>query len=134
MSSYGTRSQISPTDVGHAESVVERVFLAVEHLCTAPGDVRTRLHGAVMTLRPLQVREFPEHLQGDFKWILSQSTKYKSEWSHEEDLKATMRRIRNSTGEKIAKRIFELYSEIQDIRGFPLLGQRRTSRCARRTG
>ena len=26
-----------------------------------------------MTLLPLQVREFPEHLQEDFDWILSQS-------------------------------------------------------------
>ena len=121
MSSYDTRSQRSPTDVGKAESVVERVFQAVEHLCTAPGDVRTRLDGAVMTLLPLQVREFPEHLQGDFKWILSQSTKYRSEWPHEGDLKATMRRIKNSTGEKIAKRIFRVYSEIQNIRGCPLL-------------
>ena len=40
MSSYGTRSQMSPTVIGQAESVVERVYQAVEHLCTAPGDVR----------------------------------------------------------------------------------------------
>ena len=64
MSSYGTRSQMSPTVIGQAESVVERVYQAVEHLCTAPGDVRARLRGAVMTLLPLQDRDFPEHLQG----------------------------------------------------------------------
>ena len=40
MSSYGTRSQMSPTVIGQAESVVQRVYQAVEHLCTAPGDVR----------------------------------------------------------------------------------------------
>ena len=124
MSSYGTRSQMSPTVIGQAESVVQRVYQAVEHLCTAPGDVRARLRGAVMDLLPLQVREFPEHLQGDFDWIRSQSTKYESEWPHEGTLDATMRRIKNSTGEKIAKRIFKLYSDIQDIRGFPLLGGR----------
>ena len=121
MSSYGTRSQMSPTVIGQAESVVQRVFQAVECLCTAPGDVRTRLRWAVMILLPLQVQEFPEHLQGDFDWIRSQSTKYKSERPHEGDLEATMRRIKNSTGEKIAERIFKLYSEIQNIRGFPLV-------------
>ena len=85
MSSYGTRSQMRPTVIGQAESVVERVYQAVEHLCTAPGDVRARLRGAVMTLLPLQVREFPEHLQGDFEWIRSQSTKYESEWASRRD-------------------------------------------------
>ena len=124
MSSYGTRSQMSPTVIGQAESVVQRVYQAVEHLCTAPGDVQARLRGAVMTLLPLQVREFPEHLQGDFDWIRSQSTKYESERPHEGTLDATMRRITTSTGEKIAKRIFKLYSDIQDIRGFPLLEHR----------
>ena len=122
--SYGTRSQMSPTVIRQAESVVERVYLAVEHLCTAPGDVRARLREAVMTLLPLRVLDFPEHLQGDFDWILSQSTKYESEWPDEGTLDATMRRIRNSTGKKIAKRIFKLYSDIQDIRGFPLLEHR----------
>ena len=119
MSSHGTRSQMSPT-VGQAESVIEPVYLAVQHLCTARGDVRARLRGAVMTLLSLQAQEFPEHLQGDFDWILSQSTKYESE-PHEGTLDATMRRIKNSTGEKIAKRIFKLYADIQYIRGFPLL-------------
>ena len=122
--SYGTRSQMSPTVIRQAESVVERVYLAVEQLCTSLGDVRARLRVAVMTLLPLQVREFPEHLQGDFDWIRSQSTKYESEWPDEGNLDATMRRIKNSTGEKIAKRIFELYSDIQDIRGCPLLQHR----------
>ena len=63
--SYGTRSQMSPTVIRQAESVVERVYLAVEHLCTALGDVRARLREAVMTLLPLQVREFPEHQYRD---------------------------------------------------------------------
>ena len=124
MSSYGTRSQMSPTVIGQAESVKERVYKAVEHLCTARGDVRARLRVAVMTLLPLQAQEFPEHLQEDFRWIRSQSTKYESERPHEGTLDATMRRIKNSTGEKIAERIFKLYADIQDIRGFPLLGGR----------
>ena len=126
MSSYGTRSQMSPTVIGQAESVKEPVYLAVQHLCTARGDVRARLRGAVMTLLSLEVREFPEHLQGDFDRIQSKSTKHESESErpHEGTLAATMRRIRNSTGEKIAKRIFKLYADIQDIRGCPLLVRR----------
>ena len=95
MSSYGTRSQMSPT-VERAESVIETVYLAVQHLCTARGDVRARLCGAVMTLLSLRAQEFPEHLQEDFRWIRSESTKYESE-PHEGTLDATMRRIKNST-------------------------------------
>jgi hypothetical protein len=125
MDDYGTRKTADLKTRSQAESVVERVYLAVKHLCTAGGDVRKRLVGAVSTLLPLQAREFPEELQADYNWIIAQSTKYKSQIpKYEGNIEATMRKIKNSTGEKIAERIFKIYSGIQDIRGFPLLEYR----------
>jgi hypothetical protein len=103
-----------------AESVIERVYLTVETLATEPGDVRSRLKSVGIILAPLQAREFPENLRKDFEWIMEQLTRYDVVGS-EGRIEATMNRIKNSTGEKIAKRIFALYSELQEMRGSPLL-------------
>jgi len=125
MDNYGNRANMNVKAKSQAESVVEKLYLAVEHLCTGKGDVRNRLKGAILTLIFLREESFPEHLREDFVWIKTQATKYKSENpKYEGDIDATMRQIKNSTGEKIAKRIFRLYSDIQDIRGFPLLEYR----------
>ena len=122
MENYGTRNQSDKITRGQAESVIERVFLAVESLCTGKGDVRKRLIIASGILLPLHGTEFPEDLREDFAWVMGQVSKYKSEIpQYEGNIEATMRRIKNSTGEKIAIRIFKIYSNIQDIRGFPLL-------------
>jgi hypothetical protein len=125
MQDFGTRNNTSREDRAAAESVVERLCLAVMLLCTETGDVRKRLEIAVMALLPLQVSNFPLCLQQDFDWVIRESTKYKSPYPQfRGDLEATMMRIRNSTGQKIAQRIFNIYSSIQDIRGFPLLEYR----------
>jgi hypothetical protein len=115
--------KMSPETVkNQAESVVKRVYEAVKHLCTGRGDVRSRLKVSGVDLIFLRAEDFPEHLRDDFNWIIKQLTKYKSEIpKYEGNIDATMRRIKNSTGQKIAERIFKLYSEIQDIREFPLL-------------
>ncbi len=110
------------TELASAESVVERLYLAVRHLCVAEGDVRARLVISVETLCALRVDEFPERLRADFSWVMAQSTKYPAApGSRHGTIATTMRRIRNTTGRQIAQRIFAIYSEIQEIRGFPLL-------------
>ena len=125
MEHFGTRSQESIEVRQAAEGVIERVYLAIEQLCTGRGDVRKRLQTAIVTLLPLREKEFPEELRGDYRWIIAESTKYKSEMPEfRGDLEETMRRIQNSTGQKIAKRIFHIYSRLQEIRGFPLFGYR----------
>lgn len=125
MEDFGTRNKATLEDKTAAESVVERVYLAVEQLCTGLGDVRKRLQTAVITLLPLQAHEFPECVRADFEWVICESTKYQSEYPQfRGDLEVTMMRIRNSTGQKIAQKIFDIYSAIQDIRGFPLLEYR----------
>ena len=124
MSQFGTRHQENLETRKAAESVIERLYLATKQLATSSGDVRKRLQAAVVTLLPLQAQEFPEELREDFRWVISESTKFQSGSEFRGDLEATMRRIRNSTGEKIAERIFHIYSRLQEIRGFPLLGWR----------
>ncbi len=71
-------------------------------------------------MMPLMAKEFPVEVRDDFQWVIYQLTRYEPRFN-EGRLEATMNRIRNSTGEKIAKRIFEIYEKIQDIRGRPLL-------------
>lgn len=112
-----SRSQVSRRA---AESVSERVYLAVKHLATSQGDVRDRLKGAGLTLMPLMAREFPNEVRNDFEWVIQQLTRYEPRFK-EGRIEATMNRIRNPTGEKIAERIFDMYEKIQDIRGRPLL-------------
>ena len=125
MTQFGTRNDTSSEDLMAAESVKQRVFLAVQELCIGEGDVRARLIVAIGTLMPLNSFEFPKSLNRDFEWIMEQSTKYKSDLpEYQSDLETTMKKIRNSTGKKIAERIFKIYSEIQSIRGFPLLGKK----------
>lgn len=125
MQDFGNRKQMSIEARNQAESVVPRVFLAVESLCVGNGDVRDRLLVAITDLLPLQSSDFPEHLRKDFEWVINQSTKYESPYPEfYGQLEATMKRIKNSTGSKIAKRILHIYSEIQNIRGFPLLEYR----------
>lgn len=125
MTQYGTRVDATIEDRMSAESVKERVFLAVKELCIAKGDVRARLVISVEILMALSSNEFPESLREDFEFVIQESTKYKSDMpEHRNDLEVTMKRIKNSTGQKIAENIFNIYSAIQSIRGFPLLGGR----------
>jgi hypothetical protein len=128
MTQYGTRSDATVEDRIAAESVKQRVFLAVQDLCIEEGDVRARLIVSISTLMPLNPDEFPEALRKDFEWVMLQSTKHESTFpEHRSNLEVTMKKIRNSTGKKIAEKIFRIYSEIQNIRGFPLLGNRKPS-------
>lgn len=123
MDELGTKKEANIEIRQAAESVIERVYLAVEHLCIGQGDVRKRLQIAVATLLPLQEEEFPSELREDFNWVISQSTKYPSEDpKFRGNLEETMLRIKNSSGQKIAERIFHIYSNLQEIRGFPLRG------------
>ena len=121
MNNFGVRAESDLITRSQAESVVRRVYDSVRILCTGKGDVRDRLKDASLVLIFLREEDFPKHLQKDYKWIITQVSKYKSQnRNYEGNINATMRRIKNTTGQNIAKRIFKLYSDIQNIRGFPL--------------
>ena len=128
MIEYGTRSNETIETRIAVESIKERVYMAVKELCIGGSDVRGRLVISVNILMALSPDEFPDEIKEDFNWVIQESTKYKSNIpEYQSDLEVTMKKIRNSTGEKIADRIFTIYSRIQSIRGFPLLGIRRPS-------
>lgn len=125
MNSYGVRAVMDAHVKGQAEDVVQRLYLAVKYLCIAKGDVRSRVKGAVEELIFLREESFPEHLKEDFIWIKTQASRYaQKDYEQGGKIEATMRRIKNSTGAEIAERIFKLYADVQNIRGFPLLEYR----------
>lgn len=125
MEHHGTRELESIESRNQAEAVVARVYESVKSLCTGQGDVRDRLIIAVQILLPLSPEQFPVSLRNDFLWVLQQATKFEpANQGRIGTIEATMRKIKNSTGQKIANKIFNIYSAIQDIRGFPLLEYR----------
>lgn len=107
-------------DQSAAKSVVERVYFSVNQLAVGEGDVRSRLKVAGFTLAALQERDFPLELREDFRWVMEQLTRHKSD-GRTGAIEATMYRIKNSTGAKIATRILHIYSKLQAIRNCPVL-------------
>ena len=118
------------TDEAKARDVLERVTIAVETLCVGKGDVRSRLIPAIYDIHPLRARDFPSDLQDQFRSVMKASTKYDasdldrsiplyppgSSWTEREGrIEATMRRIRRSTGQKIAQDIWLLYVSLTRI-------------------
>jgi hypothetical protein len=103
-----------------ADSVWERMYLAVQTLCVGRGDVRARLVDAGMQLTPLMTSEFPEELQSDFDWVMHQLTQHPARHQHEGTIEASMARIKRKTGVKIAERILRMFWRIQELRGFPV--------------
>lgn len=98
---------------------LEKLTNALECLATHPGDVRERLVSAHMCFHTLNVSDFPVECQADWRWIMSELTKFGPLYDHKGDIykgsvQNTMARVRETTAEKIAKRIFQLYWTISD--------------------
>ena len=116
--------------------VREKFFDAVRILATGPGDVRSRLLTAWRgPLYVITEDKLPIKHKDDFKWIVCQLHRYKEDWpgqlsdlkkkesidptfrekySHlyPDQVEATLRRITNKTGAKIASRIFDIYDSL----------------------
>ncbi len=97
---------------------LEKFGVAVRHLAIGPGDVRSRLWPAYLKFHVLQVHHIPEDLRADFERVNNELTKREPQdkvWSESEQdyvpegrVPANLRRMRNSTGAKIAKRIYRI--------------------------
>ena len=124
------KSGATKSDKDAARDVLERVTSAVEVLCVGKGDVRSRLQDALIYhLVPLREQDFPVCLQNKFREILQMATKYDASDldrthplpygrfhnQHEGQIQSTMRRIRRSTGTKIAGNVWHLYNELRQI-------------------
>jgi hypothetical protein len=88
----------------------------LECLATHPGDVRERLlsaHGGYLS--KLTASDFPVEHRKDWQWVMHELTKFEPRKDTGEiamgmgTVECTMRRIRRSTGSKIAKKLYELY-------------------------
>ena len=136
---YPDHAGANTTEVGDADEimkargVLEQVTKALEALCVEKGDVRSRLEDAVSShLIHLTEEEFPSGLGCRLTKIVQQSTKndasdlYRAGLIPLEDLspgnphykgriQPTMRRIRRSTGSKIAREIWSLHCEVESI-------------------
>ena len=95
---------------------LEKFRSAVELLVTSPGDVRSRLLVAFEELMPVRAADLPEHLRPDFEWIKESLTHRQPEGSGKYigRLGATVGRMRNKTGVKIAQRIYDVQLRLED--------------------
>lgn len=98
----------------------EKLTVAIQSLATDPEDVRKRLGKTYIAfLHSLRDEDFPIELQEDWKWIVAELNKYEPTYNAKGDVTSgsvenTMKMIRNSTGEKIAERIFSVYRRINN--------------------
>ena len=98
----------------------EKLLGAVHRLAVGEGDVRSRLISAHWFLSQLSARDFPEELRESWQEVMSDLTKRGPVLSAEGEVlkpacKHTMSRSRNSTGRKIAEKIYSLHTDIKHI-------------------
>jgi hypothetical protein len=96
---------------------LEKIGEAVRVLVTGHGEVRARVTGAFLPMVALKSTDLPPEFRKDWDWIYTQATKYgpaKDETGkvYRGSVANTMWHLRNSTGSKIASRIWTLYSEL----------------------
>lgn len=93
----------------------EKFGNAVEKLATGRADVRSRLREAFIEFSAVFEKDIPEELLEDFRWVKQQLTK-RDPITGEGKVIATLERMQNRTGEKIAKRIVYLASKLEGYR------------------
>ncbi|QKJ66396.1 hypothetical protein HQN60_06620 [Deefgea piscis] len=94
---------------------------AITVLCTAPGDVRSRLLLASNELISLRDNHFPPNLLIHWIEIKEMLTKYGPVIDEDQSvqvgaIKNTLQRIKNRTGTVIAKKLFDLHNDLQNYR------------------
>ncbi len=91
----------------------EKFSAAIYRLAVAEGDVRSRLLSAYRILRSLQDEEFPPQLRDEWTQLKTSITRLGPQvdqhgvaWKSGDEY--TLSKIKNSTGRKIAERIYML--------------------------
>ena len=95
----------------------EKFHAAIYSLAVGEGDVRDRLRGAYRYLQMLSEKDVPPHLRNEWASILKTLTRFGPEVDsdgtvYRKSIDHTLSRIRNSTGRKIAERIWVLTREL----------------------
>jgi hypothetical protein len=102
-------------------SASQNMYKTLDCLATGPGDVRKRLWTAYSIFWILTEEDFPEHLRGDFRFVLKELNKFGPAYDNRtgamkrDAVEETLRRIRNRTGVKIANKLVYLYFQLENI-------------------
>jgi len=89
----------------------ERLRLAVESLATGRERLQERLYYSFLNIHVFRVEDFPEILRNEFKEISEEMTKV-TPIGDEGSIKATCNVMGDEEAEKIAQRIFDLFTTI----------------------
>lgn len=103
---------------GPAFYASQNMLKALYSLATGPGDVRERLLTAYGNFWVLNEDHFPEHLRADFRYVTKELNKFGPVYDHHGNMvndavKETLRRIKRSTGVKIAHKLVHLHFELE---------------------
>jgi len=90
----------------------EKFSQAVYLLAIGPGDVRSRLRKAYIEFSLVPEKAIPEPLVEDYQWIMKKITKHDPIAGESRHI-ATLERMQNRTGAKIAERICYLTSRLE---------------------
>jgi hypothetical protein len=99
--------------------VLQKLELSILLLATGGGDVRSRLGTAYhRKLHVLREEDFPEHLRPQWLWIKRKLTSVPALRDENGSvtvgsLDRTLKRMRNSTGSQIAKRVIDLRDALE---------------------
>jgi hypothetical protein len=110
---------------------LEKFNRAIYTLSTAEGDVRKRLHSAFSDeLLMIASEHLPNKLRKDFEWAKKELTKYDETYEGQKKvfktkdgrldnylparLDATCQRIKNSSGAKVAKKVFHIWQVLNE--------------------
>ena len=101
----------------------EKLYLAIRSLTIGQGDVRSRLSNAFLTFHTLKEEDLPNEFQKDWRWIIDELSKFGPLTDHKGEIwrgsvENTMRRVRNTTGQKIATKIFNIGWQIHTNKKF----------------
>jgi hypothetical protein len=86
-------------------------------LAVGQADVRSRLVTVYLACHTLTPEDFPQEFQKDWQWIVQQLTRYGPILDYNGEVRIgsvehTMRRIKNKTAAKIARKIYNLYDQL----------------------
>lgn len=106
--------------------VREKINSTISTLTVGSGDVRSRLKEAYSEFHTLKPEDFPDELQGDWKWVLQNLTKkgpvlWDGHWKGKlriGSVENTMSLIQNKTGSKIARKILYLHEKLNESKYF----------------
>ena len=108
---------VATYDIGNRTGYPREKFRqAVDTLATSPSCIEERLLDASLFLCRLFDPDFPEHLQGDYRWIMKSLTDipcgYEQYAAVEGSIGATLRGLSQDHMMAIANRILDLANEL----------------------